>query len=547
MLRTEPQEPDDDPVATDEVPPTRWRGTLVVGAAILLATGIGAGGLQLLLQGMVDERIDERVDEATREIETQLDAAGDLAVSFASLEAASVVVTAGEFRTFLETAGQGRPFPVAFPGVAGVLVLEGATDEELVLRYGRHGIDDVETALSALADCGPCDRALSAADADDGVLQAPAVVPGVQEQLGGQLLIVEALRRSDDRPPAWVAVVLDLTLLGETAASEAVRLVAADDRPVGDVDADETVTHEVELDGHTFSLELVRPTEPLSTTERLLPWLVLIAGAVVAVLTAALIRSSAASKHRAELAVARATEDQRAANAQLTEANRQLQRSNEELERFAGVVAHDLRAPLTNIQGMIEIVRDGRATEDLADELLERAAANTHRLDTLVEELLRYASAGRTIGTPSRVELDAVVAEAVERLTAPIEASDARVTVGRIPPVLGDGERLVQVVQNLLSNALTHVNDDRRPEVEITGERTDGTVVLTVSDNGPGIPEWERDTVLAAFHRGAETTSAGTGLGLATVERIVAAHGGTIALEDAPGGGLRVRIELPAT
>ncbi len=537
MSQIEPQGPRDGPAPAAPVSATRWRGTIVVGAAMLLVTVIAAGGLQLRLQRVVDERIDARVDETTEEIETQLHAAADLATSFTTLEAASTSVTPTEFTTFLETASHGEPFDMAFPGVAGVLVLDEADDGRVALRYGRHHLDDVEAALAALSDCDACGRALGTADPDDGVLQAPALAPNLQEELGGQLLVIEALQEGDGGQSGWVAVVLDLGTVG---------LIAADGRSVGEADTRDTIVREVEMDGHTFSLELPRPTDPLATTERLLPWLVLIAGVVMAALTAALVRSFAASQHRAELAVARATEDQRAANTRLTEANRQLQRSNEELERFAGVVAHDLRAPLTNIQGMIEIVRDGRATDDLADELLERAAANTHRLDTLVEELLRYASAGRTIGTPTRVELDTVVAEAVERLSAPIEATGAQVSLGPIPPVLGDGERLVQVVQNLVSNALTHLSDDRRPEVAIAGERMDGTVTLTVSDNGPGIPEWQRDSVLTAFHRGADATTTGTGLGLATVERIVTAHGGTIALEDAPGGGLRVRVELPA-
>ncbi len=537
MLQTEPQGPPEGAAPADAVPPTRWRSTIVVGAVILLGTVVAAGGLQIRLEQVADERIDAHVDDATEEIETQLHAAADLATSFASLEASSIAVTPAEFTTFLATTSRGQPFDVAFPGVAGVLVLDETTDGAVSLRYGRHDLDDVASALAALEDCAPCSRALSSADPDDGVLQVPALAPNLQEHLGGQLLVIEALPERDDGQRGWVAVILDL---------EAVGRVTADGRSISAMDPDETVSREVEVDGHTFAMELLLPMEPLSTTERLLPWLVLVAGVVMAALTAALVRSFAASQHRAELAVAGATEDQRAANARLTEANRQLQRSNEELERFAGVVAHDLRAPLTNIQGMIEIVREGRATDDLADELLERAAANTHRLDTLVEELLRYASAGRTIGTPTRVELDDVVAEAVERLSAPIETTGAQVSVGRIPPVLGDGERLVQVVQNLVSNALTHLGDDRRPEVVIAGERTFGTVILTVSDNGPGIPEWERDTVLAAFHRGAEATTAGTGLGLATVERIVTAHGGTIALEDAPAGGLRVRVRLPA-
>jgi len=519
------------------VPPTRWRGTIAIGVAILLVTAIAAAGLQLRHQRVVDERIDARVEEMTREIETQLHAAADLASSFASLEAASLLVTRGEFATFLETASRGERFDVAFPGVAGVLVLDRATDGRVALRYGRHDLDDVEGALTALTDCDACARALGTADLDDGVLQAPALAPNLQEQVGGQLLVIEALRARGGGRSGWIAVVLDLEAFG---------LISSDGRPGGEVDAGSSISREVEVEGHTFALELLQPSEPLSTTEQLLPWLVLIAGVVMAALAAALVRSFAASQHRAELAVARATEDQRAANARLTAANRQLQRSNEELERFAGVVAHDLRAPLTNIQGMIEIVRDGRASGDLADELLERAAANTHRLDALVEELLRYAAAGRTIGTPARVELDAVVAEAVERLSTAIEETGALVSVGPIPPVLGDGERLVQVVQNLVSNALTHISDNRRPEVEIAGARTESTVILTVSDNGPGIPEWERDTVLAAFHRGVDTTTPGTGLGLATVERIVTAHGGTIALGDGPDGGLLVRVELPA-
>lgn len=127
-------------------------------------------------------------------------------------------------------------------------------------------------------------------------------------------------------------------------------------------------------------------------------------------------------------------------------------------------------------------------------------------------------------------------------------ARQAEVTVaGPLAHVHGDHTRLVEVVQNLVSNALVHVPEDRTPTIHIaTAPGHNGNVELQVADNGRGIPPEERDAVLKAFHRGADTKAdTGTGLGIPTVHRIVTAHGGSLVLDDAPDGGLLVRVRLP--
>lgn len=225
---------------------------------------------------------------------------------------------------------------------------------------------------------------------------------------------------------------------------------------------------------------------------------------------------------------------------------RELAAANEGLQSYAGTVSHDLRAPLASIRGFIEVVRLHRVEGAQADQLLDRALANLNRLEGFIDRLLEDAATGPTLVERDRVELREVVHEVLEALSGPIALRAATVDVGPLPVASGDRVQLAQLIQNLVSNALVHVPGDREPHVQLLGRVVADQVELIVRDNGQGIPLAQRRQVMRAFERLPQARSVeGTGLGLAICRRIVVAHGGSIALGDAPGGGLEVSVMLP--
>jgi len=228
------------------------------------------------------------------------------------------------------------------------------------------------------------------------------------------------------------------------------------------------------------------------------------------------------------------------------EAALELAAANEQLTAFAGAVSHDLKAPLTTVQGMLSLLGNTRIDEQRRAELLDRALGATQRMATMIDRLLAYAAAGKEIGEPVPLPLQRVVEVAIEHLAGPIRERDVQVDVGTLPGVLGDEVRLVEVVQNLVANAIQHVPPDRRPRVAIRGHRAGDTVVMTVADNGDGIAAEDRARALRSFERAPGVGSPGAGLGLPMSARIVAAHGGTLDLSTSSLGGLLVTLQLPA-
>jgi signal transduction histidine kinase len=230
----------------------------------------------------------------------------------------------------------------------------------------------------------------------------------------------------------------------------------------------------------------------------------------------------------------------------LRRATEELAAANEQLAAFAGAVSHDLKAPVTTIQGMLTLLEAGRVPEERRTELLARSIAAAQRMGTMIDRLLDYAAAGREIGTPTPVPLDRVLAVAREHVTSQLEARGAQLAVASLPSVLGDEVRLVEVFQNLLANAALHTPEDRAPMLRVRGHRHADTVTVTVADNGSGIPVADRARVLRSFERGPGIETPGSGMGLPLCARIVDAHGGSIQLGDSSLGGLEVTVHLPA-
>jgi light-regulated signal transduction histidine kinase (bacteriophytochrome) len=233
---------------------------------------------------------------------------------------------------------------------------------------------------------------------------------------------------------------------------------------------------------------------------------------------------------------------------ELERSNAELTRSNAELEQFASVTSHDLQAPLTTISMYAELLerRHGAEDPDKGPALVDGIRDATRQARALIRDLLEYSRAGRGRLTLEEVQAARVVDQALEALAGAIEQSGTRVRVGSMPVVLADRANLCRVFQNLIGNAVKFTRGDH-PEVRIEAEREDGAWRFAVSDNGIGMDPQQSQRIFEPFQRlHSEEEYAGTGIGLAVCERIVAQHGGRIWADSMLGEGSVFYFTLPA-
>jgi signal transduction histidine kinase len=233
-----------------------------------------------------------------------------------------------------------------------------------------------------------------------------------------------------------------------------------------------------------------------------------------------------------------------------TEARRRTERSHAEL---IATVAHELRSPLTSVKGFTAtlLAKWERFTEDQKKVMLETVDADANRVTRLIAELLYISriDSGRLEVRRQPVDIAAAVQRHVDAHVAvgqPAERFHLGVG-GPLPALWADPDKVDQILGNLLENAVRHgegtVTIEVAPAPATGGDRTTEGTAVTVSDEGPGIPEESMSRVFTRFWRGSKR--GGTGLGLYIVKGIVEAHGGTIAVGRAPGGGAEFRFILP--
>ena len=232
-------------------------------------------------------------------------------------------------------------------------------------------------------------------------------------------------------------------------------------------------------------------------------------------------------------------------------------RSEERMRRFVADASHELRTPLTTIRGFAELYRQGAARDPAElDRLMRRIEDQAARMGLLVEDLLLLARLDQQRPLDRRpVDLLALATEAVNdaRAVAPdrrIELQLANGAAGGPLVVLGDEDRLRQVIANLMSNALTHTPAGSPIELRAGTRRDDGSghAAIEVVDHGPGLTQEQAERVFERFYRAdpARTRAhGGTGLGLSIVAALVAAHGGTVEVASVPGRGASFRVLLP--
>ena len=228
------------------------------------------------------------------------------------------------------------------------------------------------------------------------------------------------------------------------------------------------------------------------------------------------------------------------ASRRLAEANGRLSTSNERLAHFAGQVSHDLKNPLTSVSLSLESL-EMEISEDFQADTVARARRGVERMAGLINNLLEFASQGAAPGDEV-VELDRELAAALDDLAGRVTRDS--VTHDALPRARGDAVQLRSVLMNLIDNAAKFTVEGDQPQIEVAARRIDGHHRIEVRDRGRGIPDDMRERVFAPLAR-LDKTVDGTGIGLATCRRIVEAHGGSMGVDERPGGGSVFWFDLP--
>jgi signal transduction histidine kinase len=205
---------------------------------------------------------------------------------------------------------------------------------------------------------------------------------------------------------------------------------------------------------------------------------------------------------------------------------RQLQQANERLDKFASIISHDLRNPLTTLEGWIEL-----AKEDDTDAALERCQQAIDIMHELIDDLLTLARAGDVIEELNELSFT----ECVEQSWNTVDTRDAELIVEDDISIQADEQRFSQLLGNVIRNAIEHGG----PEVTVRVGVIKHGLGVYIEDNGPGIPENQRNDV---FEEGYSTAEDGTGIGLSIVKEISDAHDWEINLTGGSDSGVRFEI-----
>ncbi|SOD96973.1 PAS domain-containing sensor histidine kinase [Spirosoma fluviale] len=260
--------------------------------------------------------------------------------------------------------------------------------------------------------------------------------------------------------------------------------------------------------------------------------------------------------------LAAANEELATSNEELTESNELLMRSNNNLEQFAYVASHDLQEPLRKIQQFGDLLKDQcRAELGTGVMYLERMQSAAGRMSTLIRDLLSFSRISTGQASTVTVSLANVVETVLIDLDLRIQETGAVIEVDDLPTIQGDRSQLEQLFQNLLSNALKFRDAERRPQVGIwlqtvpinqlpllvrPARTAKNYYRIDVADNGIGFDEKYVDRIFQVFQRlHGKSEFAGTGVGLAICQKVVANHGGDITATSRPGAGATFSVYLP--
>jgi PAS domain S-box-containing protein len=225
----------------------------------------------------------------------------------------------------------------------------------------------------------------------------------------------------------------------------------------------------------------------------------------------------------------------------------ELERSNQKLREFARVCSHDLRAPLRAIEKFSQLLHKRYASrlDDTANEFIGYIADGAERMKELIEDLLEYARAETDELEMEETDCEEILEDTLANLEADIAECEAKVTHDPLPTVEADGTQLLQVFQNLISNAIKYRRGEP-PKVHVTVQRDREHWRFSVRDNGIGIEPEKLEEIFKPFERlHSKTEYQGTGIGLATCQKVIQRHGGRIWAESEPGRGSVFHFTVP--
>ena len=245
----------------------------------------------------------------------------------------------------------------------------------------------------------------------------------------------------------------------------------------------------------------------------------------------------------------RREEQIRSLNLELASRSAALEAANKELEAFAYSVSHDLRAPLRHMAGYSELLqkRIGSTVDDKGRRYMSLILASAKRMGNLIDDLLMFSRIGRAETQKTQVNMDQLLKEALTEIRPDTEGRDITWKIDSIPVCYGDRSMLRLVLVNLLSNAVKFTRQRPRAEIEVgfaSGDQDE--IIVFVKDNGAGFDMKYVSKLFGVFQRLHQTEKfEGTGIGLATVARIVHRHGGKVRAEGAVDQGATFYFSVP--
>jgi PAS domain S-box-containing protein len=216
----------------------------------------------------------------------------------------------------------------------------------------------------------------------------------------------------------------------------------------------------------------------------------------------------------------------------------ELARSNDELEQFAYVVTHDLQEPLRAINSFVQLLKKycDHQLDDRAKDLISHAVAGTNRMQMLIDDLLTYAQVNASQGL-IEIDCEQLLKNVLTDLSVVIGECNAIVTYDKLPVLKGIRFQFIQLLTNLINNALKF-RRNQPPQIHIGVEENHREWIFSVTDNGIGIEEQYLDRIFRVFQRlHSRREYAGTGIGLAICKKVVEHHGGKIWVKSAPNVG----------
>jgi len=227
----------------------------------------------------------------------------------------------------------------------------------------------------------------------------------------------------------------------------------------------------------------------------------------------------------------------------------EIEAKNAELERFTYTVSHDLKSPLITIKGFLGLlVSDARAGNYGRMEADVRRIENAaNKMQTLLDDLLEISRIGRIVNPPSEFSMTELAREAVELMDGSIQTGKVEIVIDpAMPRVYADSQRIREVLQNIIENAVKYMGDQAGPRIEVGCRIELPETIFFVKDNGIGIEPKFHDKIFGLFDK-LDPASPGTGIGLALVKRIIELHNGKIWVEsEGAGRGTAFCFTLPA-